>query len=101
MVYTVGVVAGALMVLAIYVNAYDDFGVTPRLAATGRFTRAIMQVLSFPLGFPIGALADPILERNFDCEAQGEPCATFIAWWTRFAALFVQILLSRRIAQRL
>jgi len=60
-----------------------------------------MQALSFPLGIPIGALADPILERNLHCEAQGEPCAIFIAWWTRFAAIFTQILLSRWIAQRL
>ena len=99
--YTAGVVAGALLVLAIYINAYDDYGVTARLAATGSFTRAAMQALSFPLGFPIGAIADPILGRNFNCEAQSEPCATFVAWWTRCAAILVQILLLRWLAQRL
>ena len=100
-VYAAGVVAGSLLVLAVYVNVYDDYGVTARLTATGSFTRAVMQALSFPLGIPIGALADPILQRNFDCGAQSEPCATFIAWWTRFAAAFIQILLLRWIARRL
>jgi hypothetical protein len=100
-VYTAGVVVGSLLILAIYVKAYDDYGVTPRLAATGSFTRTVMQALSFPLGFPLGAFADPILERNFNCDAQSEPCATFIAWWTRFATIFAQILLLRGIAQRL
>ena len=50
--YTAGVLASALLVLAIYVNAYDDYGVTPKLTATGSFTREVMQALSFPLGFP-------------------------------------------------
>ena len=101
LVYAAGVVAGSLLALAIYVNAYDDYGVTAKLTATGSFTRAVMQALSFPLGFPIGALADPSLERNLDCGAQSEPCATFIAWWTRFAVILIQILLLRWIAQRL
>jgi hypothetical protein len=100
-IYAAGVVAGSLLVLAIYVNAYDDYGVTAKLTATGSFTRTTMRALSFPLGFPVGALADPILERNFGCGDQSEPCATFIAWWTRFAAIFVQILLLRWLAQRL
>ena len=99
--YAAGVVAGSLLVLAIFVKAYDDFGVTARLAATGNFTRTTMQALSFSLGFPIGALAEPLLERNFDCAPQSEPCATFIAWWTRFAVILIQILLLRWIAQRL
>lgn len=98
--YTAAVLAGSLLALAIYVNAYDDYGVTAKLTATGRFTRSFMQALSFPLGFPVGALADPLLERSFGCEAQGEPCATFVLWWTRFAAIFIQIVLLRWLVRR-
>jgi len=81
------------LVLAIYVSAYDNTGVTERLRATGAFTRTVMQVLSFPLGFPLGALADPFLERSFGCAASDEPCAIFVDWWTHFAAILVQIVI--------
>jgi hypothetical protein len=73
-----------------YVSAYDNTGVTGRLRATGAFTRTAMQVLSFPLGFPLGAAADPFLERSFGC-------ATFIEWWTHFAAVLAQIIISHRL----
>jgi hypothetical protein len=89
--YTAAAILGSLLVLAIYVSAYDNTGVTERLRATGAFTRTTMQVLSFPLGLPLGAAADPFLERSFGCAASGEPCATFIDWWTRFAAVLAQI----------
>ena len=80
-----------------YVSAYDNTGVTGRLRAMGAFTRTAMQVLSFPLGFPLGAAADPLLERSFGCAASDEPCATFIEWWTRFAAVLAQIIISHRL----
>jgi hypothetical protein len=100
-IYAAVVVAGSLLVLAIYINAYDDYGVTARLTATGSFTRAVMQALSLPPGFPIGALADPFFQRRFGCEAQSEPCATFVAWWTRFGVILLQILLLRGLSRRL
>ena len=55
LIYTAAAIVGSLLVLAIYVSAYDNTGVTERLRATGAFTRTAMQVLSFPLGIPIGA----------------------------------------------
>jgi len=89
LIYTAATILGSLLVLAIYVSAYDNTGVTERLRATGAFTRTVMQVLSFPLG----AAADPFLERSFGCAASDEPCAIFVDWWTHFAAILVQIVI--------
>jgi hypothetical protein len=96
-IYTTAAILGSLLVLAIYVSAYDNTGVTERLRATGAFTRTAMQVLSFPLGFPLGAAADPFLERSFGCAVLDEPCATFINWWTHFAAVLAQIIIFHRL----
>jgi hypothetical protein len=93
LIYIAVTVLGSVVVLAMYVGAYDNTGVTERLRAMGAFTRTAMQVLSFPLGFPLGAAADPFLERSFACAASDEPCATFIHWWTHFAAILVQIVI--------
>ncbi len=93
LIYMIAAILGSLVVLAIYVSAYDNTGVTERLRAMGAFTRTAMQVLSFPLGFPLGAAADPFLERSFGCAASDEPCATFIHWWTHFAAILAQIII--------
>jgi hypothetical protein len=54
-----------------------------------------MQVLSFPLGYPLGAAANPFLEQYFGCAALDEPCAIFIDWWTHFAAILAQIIIFR------
>jgi hypothetical protein len=96
-IYTTAAILGSLLVLAIYVSAYDNTGVTERLRATGAFTRTAMQVLSFPLGLPLGAAADPFLERSFGCAALDEPCATFIDWWTHFTAVLAQIIIFHRL----
>ncbi len=101
LIYTLATIVGSLVVLAMYVSAYDNTGVTERLQAMGAFTRTAMQLLSFPLGFPLGAAADPFLERNFGCAALDEPCATFIDWWTHFAAILVQIVIFHRLIRRL
>jgi hypothetical protein len=95
LIYTAATILGSLVFLAIYVNVYDNTGVTERLRATGAFTRTAMRVLSFPLGFPLGAATNPLLERNFGCAALEEPCATFIDWWTHFAAVLAQVILFR------
>jgi hypothetical protein len=97
LIYMIATILGSLVLLAIYVSAYDNTGVTERLRATGAFTRAAMQILSFPLGFPLGAAANPFLERNFGCAPLDEPCATFIDWWTHFTAILVQIIIFRRL----
>jgi len=101
LVYAMATVAGSLLILAIYVNAYDNTGVTARLTATGDFARSAMQVLSFPLGFPVGAAANSFLVRSFGCEAQRDPCGTFIFWWTHFAAVILQVGLLGWIVRRL
>jgi magnesium-transporting ATPase (P-type) len=101
LIYTLATIVGSLVVLAMYVSAYDNTGVTERLQAMGAFTRTAMQLLSFPLGFPLGAAADPFLERRFGCAASDEPCATFIDWWTHFAAILVQIVIFHRLIRRL
>jgi hypothetical protein len=101
LIYTIAAILGSLAVLATYVNEYDNTGVTQRLRAAGAFTRMAMQVLSFPLGLPLGAAANPILERYFGCSVPGEePCATFIDWWTHFAAILVQVLLLGWLVRR-
>ena len=97
LIYMIATILGSLVILAIYVSAYDNTGVTERLRAMGAFTRTAMQVLSLPLGFPLGAAANPFLERNFGCAALDEPCTTFIDWWTHFAAVIAQIIIFRRL----
>ena len=100
LIYTSAAILGSLVVLAMYVGAYDNTGVTERLRAMGAFTRTAMQVLSFPLGFPLGAAVNPFLDRNFGCAVLDEPCTTFIDWWTHFAAILVQIIIFRWLIQR-
>jgi hypothetical protein len=98
--YAIATVALSLAVLAIYVNAYDDYDLSERLRAAGRFARQAMRAVSFPLGAPIGWLLDPALEKSFGCGDEYEPCAIFINWNTHVAALLAQIVLLRRLIQR-
>jgi hypothetical protein len=99
-IYSIVTIAGALTLLATYVNAYDDYDVSDRLRALGRFVRQGMRLLSFPLGLPTGALADGPLERAFGCGDAHEPCAVFVDWHTHFAALLVQIVGLRWLLRR-
>lgn len=94
LVYAVATVAAALVLLAIYVNQYDDFDVGDRLRQTGRFVRRAMAALSFPLGFAAG-LAEGPLDAAFGCGDANEPCAVFVDWNLRFAALVAQIVALR------
>lgn len=93
--YTLITLAGALLLLAIYVNAYDDYDIGDRLRALGRFTRSSMSVLTFPLGLPAGLLADGPLHDAFGCGEPNEPCAIFVVWQAQFAALVAQIAVLR------
>lgn len=95
LVYVIAAVSATLVLLAIYVNAYDDYDVSDRLRGFGRFTRQGMALLSFPLGLPVGLLADQPLQRAFGCGDANEPCAVFVFWHVRFAALAAQIVLLR------
>jgi hypothetical protein len=95
LIYMIAAILGSLVVLAMYVGAYDNTGVTERLRAMGAFTRMAMRILSFPLGLPLGAAANHFLEPNFGCAPSDEPCAIFIDWWTHFAAILVQIIIFR------
>lgn len=98
--YTVATILGSLVVLAIYVNAYDDNGRTEQLRAIGNFTRWAMRIISFPLGLPLGAATNWPFERTFACEAPGEPCGVFIEWWTQFVSLLIQVFLLRWLVRR-
>lgn len=98
--YAVATVALSIAVLAIYVTAYDDYDLSERLRATGRFARQAMRALSFPLGAPIGWLLAPPLEKSFGCGDENEPCAIFVNWNTHFAALLAQIVLLRWLIRR-
>ncbi|WP_442755022.1 hypothetical protein ACNHKD_18895 [Methylocystis sp. JAN1] len=93
--YAIATVAAGLVLLALYVNAYDDYDIGDRLRGVGRFARRAMTLLSFPLGPSVGLLADEPLERAFGCGDPNEPCAFFVHWNTRFAALVAQIGLLR------
>ncbi len=93
--YTLITLAGALLLLAVYVNAYDDYDIGDRLRALGRFTRSSMSVLTFPLGLPAGLLADGPLHDAFGCGEANEPCAVFVTWQAHFAALVAQIAILR------
>lgn len=93
--YTALAIVASLVVLTIYVTTYDDYDISDRLRATGRFARKAMRVLSFPLGLPIGALLNGPLEKALACGDESEPCAIFIDWHTHFAALLAQIALLR------
>jgi hypothetical protein len=97
--YAIATIALSIAVLAIYVNAYDDYDLSERLRATGRFVRQAMRALSVPLGAPIGALNSP-LEKTFGCGDANEPCAVFVDWNMRFAALLAQIILLRWLIRR-
>jgi len=98
--YAIATVALSIAVLAIYVTAYDDYDLSERLHATGRFTRQAMRAVSFPLGAPTGWLLNPPLEKSFGCGDENEPCAVFVAWNTHFAALLAQIVLLRWLIAR-
>jgi hypothetical protein len=98
--FAIATVALSIAVLAIYVTAYDDYDLSERLRATGRFLRQAMYALSFPLGAPVGWLLDPPLEKSFGCGDANEPCAAFIAWNTHFAALLAQLVLLRWLIRR-
>ena len=65
--YAIATVSLSIAVLAIYVTAYDDYDLSERLRATGRFTRQAMRAVSFPLGAPTGWLLNPPLEKSFGC----------------------------------
>lgn len=93
--YATATILVSLSVLAIYVNAYDDNGLTDRLRAIGSFTRQAMRLVSFPLGLPFGALANGPLQAIFGCDKPNEPCGVFVDWWTHFAALVAQIISLR------
>lgn len=93
--YAIATILASLAVLAIYVMTYDDYDLSDRLRAVGRFARRAMRVLSFPLGLPIGALLNGPLEAAFACGDEKEPCAVFIDWHTHFAALVAQVALLR------
>jgi hypothetical protein len=98
--YAIATVALSIAVLAIYVNAYDDYDLSERLRATGRFARQAMRALSFPLGAPISALFNSPLEKSFGCGDANEPCAVFVDWNMRFGALLAQIILLRWLIRR-
>ncbi|QGM96671.1 hypothetical protein [Methylocystis parvus] len=98
--YAVATIAAALVLLSVYVNAYDDYDIGDRLRAVGRFARLGMAAISFPLGPLAGLLADRPLESAFACGDPNEPCAFFLNWNTRFAALCVQIAILRWAAGR-
>ena len=93
--YAIATVTLSIAVLAIYVTAYDDYDLSERLRAAGRFSRQAMGALSFPLGTPVGWLLEPSLEKSFGCGDANEPCAVFVDWNTHFAALLAQIVLLR------
>ena len=68
LVYNVASILGSLLILAVYVNTYDDYGLTERLRAIGGFTRWMMRVIFFPIGLPFGAMANGLFERIFGRE---------------------------------
>jgi len=98
--YAAVAIIGALTVLTIYVNTYDDYDVSECLYAAGAFTRRAMSALSFPLGFLLSTVAGGPLEASFNCGATNEPCAIFIDWNLKFAAIISQIALLRGIVTR-
>jgi hypothetical protein len=98
--YAVSTVACALVLLAAYVNAYDDYDIGDRLRSLGRFARHAMDVITFPLGLPAGFLADGPLHNAFGCGDQNEPCAVFVVWQAQFTALVAQIAVFRWLLAR-
>ncbi len=99
--YALVTIAGALVLLALYVNAYDDYDIGDRLRGLGRFTRRAMNIVTFPLGLPAGLIADGPLKGAFGCGDENDPCAIFTLWQAQFAALVAQIVglgwLTRRL----
>jgi hypothetical protein len=100
LIFSAATILGSLTILAIYVKVYDDYGLTDRLPALGRFTRQAMGVASFPLGLLLGAIADNPLKQIFDCGASNDPCDVFIAWWTHFTAVIALVFLLRGLVRR-
>jgi hypothetical protein len=94
LVYALATIASALVLLAAYVNVYDDYDVGERLRGLGRFTRRAMLALAFPSSLPAHLLTGP-LDAAFGCGDENEPCAIFVLWQTLFAALVAQIVLLR------
>jgi hypothetical protein len=68
LVCTVASILGSLLILAIYANTYDDYGLTERLRAIGGFPRWAMRIIFFPIGLPFGAMASGLFERIFGRE---------------------------------
>lgn len=101
LLYAGATIVGALMVLAIYVNTYDDYDISDRLLATGAFARRTMSLLSFPLGGVASAVAGDALEKAFSCGSTNAPCAIFVDWNLRFAAIIAQLGLLRWALSRL
>ncbi|MCX7898997.1 MAG: hypothetical protein N2444_02735, partial [Methylocystis sp.] len=64
------------------------------------FQRRSMEVLAFPFGTLIGALANGPLEKLFSCGDPTEPCGVFVNWWTHFIALAAQIVVLRSFVRR-
>lgn len=92
--YALASMTAALVLLAAYVNVYDDYDVGPRLRGLGLFTRRAMLALSFPSSLPASLLTSP-LSAAFGCGDENDPCAIFVMWQTLFAALIAQIVLLR------
>ena len=90
LLYALASICAALVLLAVYVNTYDDYDVGDRLRALGGFTRRAMLALGFPLSLPASLLTGP-LDAAFGCGDANEPCAVFVMWQTLFAALVAQV----------
>ncbi|RTL85041.1 MAG: hypothetical protein EKK29_12435 [Hyphomicrobiales bacterium] len=92
--YALATVTAALVLLAAYVNIYDDYDVGPRLRGLGLFTRRAMAALGFPSSLPATLLTGPLVAA-FGCGDENDPCAIFVMWQTLFVALVAQIALLR------
>jgi hypothetical protein len=90
LLYALASVCAALILLAVYVNTYDDYDVGDRLRTLGGFTRRAMLALGFPLSLPASLLTGP-LDAAFGCGDADEPCAVFVMWQTLFATLVTQV----------
>jgi hypothetical protein len=94
LLYALATIMAALILLAVYVNTYDDYDVGDRLRGLGGFTRRAMLALGFPVSLPASLLTGP-LDAAFGCGDANEPCAVFVLWQTQFAALVAQIVALR------
>jgi len=100
LVYSIEAVVASLIVLTLYLSAYDDNGVTERLRSLVSFSRRPMRILSFPLGLRLGAVADSPFAKSFSCAGPSGPCSVFIDWSTNFGALTAQVLLFSLLVRR-